>query len=251
MADPTRQSVLVEQAGAVRVLTIDRPEKRNALDIATLASITEALGEATAAGARAVVIRGAGGHFCAGADLGGGGGGGPSDGPSYVSHLNDALAAVTGSKLPVVAAVEGAALGAGMQLAAACDLRCVAPDARLGVPAAKLGVMMDLDRVRALARAVGDGTARAMLLGAEVFSGADLHRLGFAQRLGSPADAVEWAHDLAALAPLTIAGHKLGLSAYPDPDEYRVAFEAAWSSEDLQEGTASFRERRAPLFRGL
>ncbi len=239
----------VEQLGAVRVLTIDRPDKRNALDIATLEAFTRGVDDAPAAGSRVVVVTGAGGHFCAGADLGGGGGGGPSDGPSYVSHLNEALGAVTRSKLPVVAAVEGAALGAGMQLAAACDLRCVAPDARLGVPAAKLGVLMDLDRVRALARAVGDGPARAMLVGAEVFSGADIHRLGFAQRLGSPADAIEWAHELAALAPLTIAGHKLGLST--DPDEYQRAFDAAWSSEDLREGTAAFRERRPPRFRGL
>jgi enoyl-CoA hydratase len=139
-------------------------------------------------------------------------------------------------------------------LAIASDLRVAEPDARFGVPAARLGLMVDLWTVRRLTSIVGQGPAGAILLGADQLDGSRAHDLGLVQRLGPLDSALEWADELAVLAPLTIAGHKLGLRAVEDDgvgsDDYERAFGAAWASRDLQEGIAAFRERRDPSFEG-
>jgi enoyl-CoA hydratase len=85
-----------------------------------------------------------------------------------------------------------------------------------------------------------------MLLAAEVVKGDEAHRLGLVQRLGDLADALAWADEVAALAPLTIRAHKAALEGAPDAE---AAIAAAWGSDDLQEGLAAFRERRRPVFR--
>jgi len=230
-----------ERRGHVALLTIDRTERRNALDIDAVRRLTEAVHEAS--DARVLVLTGAGGHFCAGADLGG------VEGEDFVDALRNLLLALTSATQPVLAAVDGAALGAGTQLAIACDLRVATPAARFGIPAAKLGLMVDHWSVQRLTAFAGEGPARAMLLAAELLSGEDAHRLGLVQRIGDLDAAVDWAQEIAALAPLSIAGHKLALNGAPR-EEFQAAFERAWSSDDLAEGMAAFRERRAPQFRG-
>jgi enoyl-CoA hydratase len=93
-----------------------------------------------------------------------------------------------------------------------------------------------------------------MLLAAETYTGEQCAGFGFVQRVGHLEDAVAWAERIVALAPLTIAGHKIGLNDAEDigpaGDRYGQAFRAAWASADLQEGMAAFRERRPPDFRG-
>lgn len=238
--------VRTERRGAVAVITIDRPERRNALDRAALEQLLGAL--AATQGARAVVLTGAGGHFCAGADLR------AVEDASFAVALRSVLDALAAVPCTTVAAVEGAALGAGTQLAIACDLRVAAPDATFGIPAAKLGLMVDHWTVQRLAVVAGHATARAMLLAAQTISGAEAVRLGFAQREGTVADALAWADAIAELAPLTVAGHKLMLDRLerpvPDDPEVAAAFERAWSSHDRAEGMAAFRERRRPRFEG-
>jgi enoyl-CoA hydratase len=231
---------------AVRVVTIDRPERRNALDAESL----DALGEAIASAGpevRVLVLRGAGGHFCAGADLTG------LEDQHFAQLLQRVLRGLREARFPTLAAVEGAALGAGTQLAVACDLRTADPEARFGIPAAKLGLMVNHWTVERLAAMTGPGPAAAMLLAAEVLSGADAHRIGLVQRLGPVEDALAWADEIAALAPLTIAGHKLMLNRLDAADDDPVvaaAFTRAWASDDLREGLAAFRERRPPRFEG-
>jgi enoyl-CoA hydratase len=230
-----------ERRGAVALLTIDRTERRNALDIDTLRRLTDAVHEAH--DARVLVLTGAGGHFCAGADLGG------VEGEHFVEALRNLLLSLTSTSQPVLAAVDGAALGAGTQLAVACDLRVATPAAKFGIPAAKLGLMVDHWSVQRLSALAGEGPARAMLLAAEVVSGEDAHRLGLAQRVGDLDSALSWAEEIASLAPLSIAGHKLALNGAPR-EEFQAAFDRAWASEDLAEGMAAFRERRSAEFRG-
>lgn len=246
MAEAVRDVVRAERRGTVAVVTIDRPERRNALDRAALDQLTAAL--AAARGARAVVLAGAGGHFCAGADLT------AVEDASFATALRAVLDGLAALPCTTIAAVEGAALGAGTQLAIACDLRVAAPDATFGIPAAKLGLMVDHWTVQRLALVAGHATARAMLLAAETISGADAVRLGFAQRAGTLDDALAWADAIAELAPLTVAGHKLMLDRLDRPvgddPEVAAAFDRAWSSRDLAEGMAAFRERRAPRFEG-
>jgi enoyl-CoA hydratase len=240
-------SIQAAHAGGVTVLTIDRPERRNAVDLATVTAMGDALEAARAAGARVVVLTGAGGNFCAGADLGG------VDDDVFVAALNRTLSLLRDPAFVTLAALDGFVLGAGVQFAVSCDLRVAAPDARLGVPAAKLGLAVDHETIRRVASVAGDGVARAMLLAAEEYAGADAHRMGLVQRLGGLDDALAWASTIAGLAPLTIAAHKLGLERIAeradDPD-YASARLRAWRSADLQEGLAAFKERRPPTFRG-
>lgn len=238
----------VEDRGPVALLTIERAERRNALDHEALEQLLEA--HARVGDAKVVVLTGAGGHFCAGADLSG------VEDPAFTDLLRMLLATLRDDPRPHLAAVEGAALGAGTQLAVACDLRVASPSARFGIPAAKLGLMVDHWTVQRLSLLAGAGPARAMLLGAETYGGEDAARLGFVQRVGDLADALGWADEIAALAPLTLAGSKLALNALEmpvgrgDDPAVHAAWDAAWGSDDLQEGIAAFRERRRPVFHG-
>ncbi len=226
---------------SITVITLDKPARRNALDADGCTALADAVLAAVSAEARVVVVTGAGGHFCAGADLTG-----VHDDrfAGALRHLLDTLVTVP---VPIIAAVSGAALGAGTQLAVACDLRVAAPDARFGIPAAKLGLMVDHWTVQRLALLAGGGPARAMLLAADELDGAAAHRLGLVQRIGDLGGALAWAEAIATLAPLTIAGHKLalnrleaGLGEHP---EVAAAFRRAWDSVDLAEGMAAFRGR--------
>lgn len=234
--------------GRVGLLTIDRAEKRNAVDADSCVELEARLRQFAADGARAVVLTGAGGHFCAGADLSG------VEDSVFRRSLRSLLDALVQVPVPVVAAVEGAALGAGTQLAVACDLRVASADAKFGIPAAKLGLMVDHWTVQRLARLAGFGPAQLMLLAAEEVSGARAFELGLVHRQGVLADALAWAADIAdRLAPLTVAGHKLALNRLEAPADDAAVDEAvvrAWSSDDLAEGMAAFRERRPPRFQG-
>lgn len=240
-------TVTTQHDGQVTVVTIDRPDRRNALDADACEALVAALAAAEDGGARVVVLAGAGGNFCAGADLSAV----PTAG--FLDSLRRLLDTVVDLPLPVVAAVDGVALGAGLQLAVACDLRVAAPDCRFGVPAAKLGLVMDHASVQRVALLAGHGPARAMLLAAEEIDGATAVRLGLAQRTGGLDEAMAWAEGIAALAPLTVAAHKLAINrleaglADPEVDEAR---RRAWASADLTEGVAAFAERRPPRFEG-
>jgi enoyl-CoA hydratase len=164
------------------------------------------------------------------------------------------LASLRDAPLPTIAAVEGAALGAGTQLAVACDLRSATADATFGIPAAKLGLMVDQWTVHRLAALAGSGPSRAMFLAAQTYSGDEAFGFGFVQRRGGVDAALEWADGIARLAPLTIAGLKLGMNETetipPTSPAYAEAFATAWASADLQEGLAAFRDRRPAAFRG-
>lgn len=231
----------------VGLLELDRPEQRNALDVAQCDRLVEAVGTVLGQGARAVVVTGRGTSFCSGADFG----------QVYTDGFRDALYAalhaVADAPVPVVAAVNGPAIGAGTQLAIACDLRVAAPGAVFGVPTARIGLAVDPWTVRRLARIAGGGTARAILLACEQV-GADLaHARGLVDRIGDTKEALALAAEIAALAPLTLAYNKLALdrAELPEDDpELVAAFERCWSSADLEEGRRARREKRRPVFEG-
>ena len=237
----------LELRGRVAVVTLNRPEKRNAVDTRACTDLAVAVDDAIAGGARALVLTGRGTNFCSGADLTG------VESEGFVATLYRTLDALQDVPVCTIAAVHGAALGAGTQLAIACDLRVVAPDARFGIPAAKLGLMTDQWTAQRLALLAGHGPARAVLLACEELDAPTALRLGLASREGDLDAALAWAADIAALAPLTIAGHKLALNRLDpkpaDPD-VEAAFRRAWASEDLAEGQRARSEKRAPDFQG-
>jgi len=241
-----------DQRGLVTQVTIDRPERRNALDHEALEGLLVALDSATRAGSRALVLIGSAGHFCAGADLA------TVEDDAFLDLLHRLLDGLRTAPFPSIAAIDGAALGAGVQLAVACDLRVATPGSTFGIPAAKIGLMTDQWTLQRLVGFVGQGPARAMCLAAETYSGSRAHDLGFVQRLVEPGqladEARSWAELITTLAPLTIAGFKVGLNeaeAVTDwSPTYRSAFETAWASGDLAEGLAAFGDRRPPAFEG-
>jgi enoyl-CoA hydratase len=150
--------------------------------------------------------------------------------------------------------VEGYALGAGAQLAVACDLRHATAGSGFGVPAAKLGLMVDQWTVRRLVALAGQSTASDLLLSTDIMTGERAHALGLVNRLGPPAEGLAWAGQLARLAPLALQGLKLGLGEL-DPDgpttpAYEAASTRAWASADLAEGIAAFTEKRRAVFEG-
>jgi len=244
-------TVRSERTGRVVVITLDRPERRNAVDHTTLRSLLGVQAELRVDSphdVRAVVLTGAPPAFSAGADLTG------VEQGEFADDLTTVLRGFGELPVAVIAAIDGPALGAGAQLAVAADLRVTTPESVIGVPAAKLGLVVDHWTVRRLASEFTPPVARAMLLGAETYTGERLHQLGAVHRLGGLHVALDWAHHLAGLAPLTIAGHKLALErATPEPavvGVVEIAREAAWASDDAVEGRTAFLEKRPPDFTG-
>lgn len=238
----------LEITDRVATVTIDRTRRRNALNLESLEDLHRAVAAAVADDARALVLTGAQGHFCAGADLT------ELEDMSFASHLAEVLEHLAAAPVTTIAAIEGSCMGLGMQLAIACDVRVVGPVATFAVPVAKLGLMVDhwtLDRV---ARTWGEGAARLMVLTAAVLDADDAWRLGFTQQRGDLADAQALAARAAALAPLSQTGSKIGFDAHHDNHvevaRYEAAFARAWTSDDLTEGRRAFAERRTPAFRG-
>jgi enoyl-CoA hydratase len=230
------------------VVTIDRPERRNAVDLATLEALAAAQDAARSGDARALVLTGAPPAFCAGADLTG------VDADDFGDALGRALRGFTELGFVTIAAIDGPALGAGTQLALACDLRVATASSVFGIPAAKLGLVVDRWTVDRVTREFGAPVARAMLLTAQTYTAEHLHAMGAVHRFGGLAEALVWADQLASLAPLTIAAHKLaleGLAPPPEVDElFEAARRAAWASADAEEGRAAFLEKRPARFEG-
>jgi enoyl-CoA hydratase len=191
-----------------------------------------------------VVLRGEGSAFCAGADLTG------VEDHGFHDALTAVLAALSTAPLVTIAAVDGPALGAGTQLAIACDLRVATERSRFGIPAAKLGLVVDHWTVHRLAELTGPATASSMLLTAATVDAAAAHAAGWVQRMGTPDDAMAWADEIGGLAPLTIAAHKLGLRTALGDAGFVAARDAAWASADAVEGRTAFLDKRPARFTG-
>jgi enoyl-CoA hydratase len=241
--------------GRVAALTIARPDKHNALTAELCHRLRVTLDESLGAGARAVVLTGAGSSFCSGADLD----------EVYTAEFRDALYAmlhaVTDAPVSVVAAVNGPAIGAGTQLAIAADLRVVAPRARFAVPTARIGLAVDPWTIRRLALLAGNGAARRLLLACDQLDAAEALARGLADRPGSTSEAITWAEEMAGLAPLTVSYSKRVLNEVFQPEfgaeapaevakQLTEAFEGCWASEDFAEGRRARAEKRPPRFQG-
>jgi enoyl-CoA hydratase len=245
--------------GRVGVATIDRTERRNALDAEHCDQLRDALDAHR--DLLAVVVTGAGSAFCAGADLGtrfsdGGGRGADTFRPAFELVLD----AIVDFPAPVIAAIHGPAIGAGMQLAVACDIRVAGPDARLAIPGGRLGILLSPTNISRLAVLVGQGAARDFLLAGRSVDAHEATTIGLVQRVADDplAAAGELAEEIATLAPLTVQGHKRALNlvaaaAALGPEaraEIDALERAAFASHDLEEGMAAFAEKRTPRFEG-
>ena len=239
----------INRVGDVTTIELQRPERRNALNTDLVDATREAIEKAAADVVRAIVLTGAGTVFCAGADLSGDVF--AADFPDKAIALNLAIDAV---QVPVIAAINGPAIGAGVQLAMICDLRVVAPEAYFQFPIARYGLALDNWSIRRLSTLAGYGRARGMLLAAEKLDAQTALLTGMANRIGTLADAQAWAAEIAGLAPLSIRHSKRVLNddgAYGESaDLHKEWFDQAWGSQDVVEAQVARVEKRAPRFRG-
>lgn len=232
----------------VAVLEMNRPERRNALSAELCRGLLDAFDEAESGGARAVVLTGEGSSFCAGADLA------ILTGDAYIPLLVGMLRRVVDFPVPVIAAVNGPALGAGTQLAVCADLRVGAPSAVFGLPTAKLGAAAEAWTIRRLALVAGSSAARMMALAGRRVDLAGALACGLVDEPGDLAAALALADEVAQLAPLSLRYSKRVLAEALEPEfDPAWAGEAvteAWLSEDFAEGKAAMAEKRPARFTG-
>lgn len=249
--------------GALARVTISHPGRLNAMSRAMWRELAALFGRLQAgqgelAGVRAVVVSGEAGHFCAGGDI--------AEYPDFrfqpeglrQFHEDDVwggLSAMLACDLPVVAAIEGNCMGAGMEIASCCDIRVAGQGARFGAPIARLGFPMAPREAQLVAREAGLATAREMLLQAAVLDAATLLQRGFLNAVVDDdrvqADALERATRIAALAPQAARLNKQTLRALlpPAPDAALLARAYDYAdSPEHREGINAFLHKRAPVF---
>ena len=242
--------ISVTRDGHVMTLEMQRPERRNALNAELADGLRDAIEKAAAEDVRVVVLTGGGHVFSSGADLSGGQGV-ADELPDKARALN---LAIDSAPIPVIGAVNGPAIGAGVILSMICDLRVVAPEAYFQFPVAKYGIALDNWSIRRLTSLVGAGRARGMLLAAERLTADAALQTGMANRIGTLADAQAWAQEIAGYAPLALQHAKRVLNddgAYEDPwPAHQELFDRAWASQDIIEAQVARIEKRPPNFRG-
>ena len=254
--------VVVERTGAVATVTLNRPDRLNAVNLPLYDELTRTLDAIeTDETVRAAVLTGAGRAFCAGADLKEHGGGDTAGSrETYVEVSQRVHRRLQLLPKPIVAAVNGAAVGAGLELALACDLVIVAEDAKLRFPELAFGTFVGGGTTYTLVQRVGLTRAKELLMLAEFFSGQDAAEMGLANR-AEYADRVlevaqSTAEQLATRAPLSLALAKRLLDKARHVDsETALALEAdalldCLASADWEEGQRAFKEERPPRFTG-
>jgi enoyl-CoA hydratase len=255
-------TVKVSQADGIVSLTLDRPQALNALDPATLGALEEALrGVAADGSVRAVVLTGAGEKaFCAGADIAAMQGMAPGDGHAFARLGHAVTAQMEALPAPVIAAVNGVALGGGLELALACDLVVASERARLGQPEINLGIIPGFGGTQRLVRRVGLAKARDLVYRGTVIAADEALRIGLVDRVVAPDKVRDDAHalaaELAAKAPLALRAAKRATAAAFEGDpaagcRYEVeAFAVTFASGDRAEGMKAFLEKRPARWQG-
>jgi enoyl-CoA hydratase/carnithine racemase len=246
---------VADLADGVRVLTLSHPERKHAIDTGYLDALEGAL--AHGSGVRAWLVRSAGeGIFSAGYDLTGLNGF-PEGTPLPDERIGVVLDQLTHHPAPSVALVTGAAIGAGCELAVACDFRVGNAAARFSMPPSKLGVVYALKGMDRLISRVGEQAARRMFLTGRPVDAEQAARLGLLDVLASDAEAQALAlcTELALNAPLAVRGMKWGLELLHGANETQLAEYArlrreSFNSEDSREGIAALLSKRAPRFSG-
>lgn len=241
--------------GAVAVLTLDNPARRNALSMAMRVALLDALRRIEPDPAvRAVVLTGAGGNFCSGGDITEMGRKTLAEGRERFRVTHDLVRLLIGLSKPVVAAIEGWAAGAGLAVALCCDTVVAGPDARFVASFGGVGLVGDFGLLHTLPRRVGEGRARQMLLFGEPVDAAEAAGMGLVDRVAPDArgEAARLAGVLAGRAPLPMALTKRCLAEGLDAAlaRERDMQAALYMTDDHTEGVAAFLGKRAPVFGG-
>lgn len=246
----------------VAEIVIDRPARRNAITLSMWHGLADLFSElGSRSDLRAIVLKGAGNDFSAGADI-----------SEFDSHRGDAksarayeaansraFSAVRNSAVPVIAAIRGICFGGGFGLAAASDLRVATPDATFSVPAARLGLAYPQDAMIDIVSSLGPQTARYLTFSGARIGAHEARKCGFLLDIvaadGLDARAFEIAGTIADNAPLSVRASKLAIAAVLDWSADAISLAQAagdvtFESSDYAEGRSAFRERRTPRFSG-
>ncbi|MDQ6886610.1 MAG: enoyl-CoA hydratase-related protein [Gemmatimonadota bacterium] len=246
----------------IATITINRPDKLNALDDATIADLGRAIEEATLRrDVGGVILTGAGAKaFVAGADIAQLSTQGPVDGRARAARGQAIFDRFEQSPKPVIAAINGYALGGGCELAMACHIRIAAEHARFGQPEVKLGIGPGYGGTQRLPRLVGKGRALELLLTGEMIDAAEAHRIGLVNRVVPAsqlmATAEEMMRKILAQAPLAVAlcidavNRGLDTSLAEGQAHEANHFGLLASTADMREGMQAFLEKRQPAFSG-
>jgi len=256
------RNLLTSDRGGVRTIAVNRPDKLNALDRATLGELTLAFQQARAdADVRVVVLTGAGDKaFVAGADIAAMSDLGAAEAQAFSRAGQALMLTIEQLGKPVIARIQGYALGGGMELAMACHLRIAARRARLGQPEISLGLIPGFGGTQRLLRLAGRGAALELCLLGQPIDAEHALALGLVTRVvdndALDTAVTELADGLAAAAPLALAGILDAVNTGGECAlEQGLAFETqtfalCFASADMREGTRAFLERRKPLFSG-
>ncbi len=257
--------VLVERRERAAFVTINRPDAANALSKGLVAALTECFEELAGdakqdSDLRAVVLTGVGRAFCAGADLKERRAMTLPETWAFLDELNTLANTIAALPRPVIAAINGAAFGGGLELALACDLRIAADSAELGLTEVRLGIIPGVGGTQRLSRLTSVAVAKELILTGRRVSAARALALGIVSEVVPGAElaaaAATLAREIGAAGPLAIAAAKraidggAGLPLAEGLALEAVCYEEVLASEDRNEGLAAFAEKRPPAFRG-
>lgn len=263
MQDDSIAPVTVEHRENLAIVTINTPKRRNALtEEGRALMMTSLQALAVDPTVRAIVLTGAEGHFCAGADVGN-----MKNRPStFIEqrqiigiHTHPILKLLYGGPKPCVAAVEGVCFGMGVSLAAACDIVVTATNARYCVAQLRVGLAPDVGILWTLPRRIGEGKARELLLTAKEIDAATAHAIGLANVITAPGKtleaAIEAARQLAAIPPISMTLVRAALANTCNTLDETLKSEIAIQhvlqrTRDHKEAIAAFVEKRQPVFTG-
>jgi enoyl-CoA hydratase len=259
MTTDTEQAapVLVERDGRIQIITLNRPDARNAVNRALAEGIASALDELDSDDSLSVgVLTGAGGGFCAGMDLKAF----VKGETPYVGDRGFAGIAQRSSRKPLIAAIEGFAVAGGLEVALACDLIVAGRSAKLGIPEVKRSLVAAGGALLRLPRRIPEGAAMELALTGDPIGAERGYELGLVNRLaddgGAREAALELARTIAANGPLALAATKRVMQerhGWPEEEFWQRQGEITgpvFGSEDAREGATAFAEKRAPEWKG-
>jgi len=258
----TYTNLLVEKKNSIAYVTINRPKVLNALNMATMEELRAAFHEIkNDKEIRVVILTGSGEKaFVAGADIGELAKQDAVTGKEYTHRGQNVLNLIENLGKPVIACINGFALGGGCEIALACTMRLASDNAKLGQPEVKLGIIPGYGGSQRLPRLVGKGIANQLLLTGEMITSQEAHRIGLVNEVTAPADLIPRAEAIAAKiianGPLAVqytleaANKGMEMTLAEGLHLEATLFGVCCATEDKKEGTAAFLEKRAAQFKG-